>query len=574
MVADEEVRPTAGRSSTAPLSGWGARVAVVLILLVGAAWRVPALSRIPPGLHQDEAVNAWNAYCLLKTGRDQTGTAWPVFYMRALGGYRSILFAYWLIPFQAVGGMTAWTSRLPAAMAGLATILLLYWTGARLFGRGAGLAAALLLALSPVHIQMSRYGNETTLTPLLTLAPFAALLWAGWPPGDSDRRLSWKRSVLAGLVTGVCCYGYGAVRLFVPVYLAGCVLVTWSAWRGVLRGARAKAALLGLSFGASLLLAPLAWKHVTEPHIIGKRARATWVWDADDPVHVRVAKVAHRYVQHFHPRYLFVEADADEAVWATPFGLLPVYTLPGLIAGLAYALPRVRQSAPCRLLLLGVVLYPIADAFNRHVSLHNQRASAGLWILFLVAGFGVSAVARFLTQRRLWVSTAAAGTALLALIVPEQMRFTRAYFYNRAAKPTVYYGTHQDLLAACHWLRPHLDGVDAVLCFADGPVLGYTPWVVTLVALQYDPRRWFCEPRVLDDRGAWDRYVRFGKFWFLHPDERQQRLAELTAGSRRQRVILLLRPEEPLPCAPAHVVRDPSGQPAAIICDCELGGST
>jgi 4-amino-4-deoxy-L-arabinose transferase-like glycosyltransferase len=97
--------------------------------------------------------------------------------MRELGSYRTPMFAYVLLPFQALGGMNLWTNRLPAALGGLVTILLIYWVGARLFDRPTGLAAAALLALNPVHIQLSRYGNESCLTPLLALAPLAAWLW-------------------------------------------------------------------------------------------------------------------------------------------------------------------------------------------------------------------------------------------------------------------------------------------------------------------------------------------------------------------------------------------------------------
>jgi hypothetical protein len=37
------------------------------------------------GMHADEAPNAWNAYTLLKTDKDQHGVAWSVFYTRAFG---------------------------------------------------------------------------------------------------------------------------------------------------------------------------------------------------------------------------------------------------------------------------------------------------------------------------------------------------------------------------------------------------------------------------------------------------------------------------------------------------------
>jgi 4-amino-4-deoxy-L-arabinose transferase-like glycosyltransferase len=120
------------------------------ILLLAAILRLVALDTVPPAIHADEAPNAWNAYTLLKTGHDQCGVSWPVFYLRAYGDYRTATYAYSLIPFQFFGGMNVWTTRLPAAVSGILSVLLIYFIGARLFGAAVGLAAAGLLALNPL----------------------------------------------------------------------------------------------------------------------------------------------------------------------------------------------------------------------------------------------------------------------------------------------------------------------------------------------------------------------------------------------------------------------------------------
>ena len=56
------------------------------IMVVAAALRLYRLDLSPPGLNQDEALSAWNSWCLWKTGRDMTGQAWPVFYGHGLLG--------------------------------------------------------------------------------------------------------------------------------------------------------------------------------------------------------------------------------------------------------------------------------------------------------------------------------------------------------------------------------------------------------------------------------------------------------------------------------------------------------
>ena len=65
---------------------------------------------------QDEAANAWNAWCLLRTGADSAGVRWPIFHSRFLGVENSsLLFVYGLLPFQTIGGLGIWTTRLAAA---------------------------------------------------------------------------------------------------------------------------------------------------------------------------------------------------------------------------------------------------------------------------------------------------------------------------------------------------------------------------------------------------------------------------------------------------------------------------
>jgi 4-amino-4-deoxy-L-arabinose transferase-like glycosyltransferase len=97
---------------------------LVIIILLALFLRVYRLGQSPPGLSQDEAVNAWNAWCLLKTGTDQHGVSWPLFYMRAFGGNNSPFFIYAMLPFQAVGGMNILTTRLPGVCAGVMAVLL------------------------------------------------------------------------------------------------------------------------------------------------------------------------------------------------------------------------------------------------------------------------------------------------------------------------------------------------------------------------------------------------------------------------------------------------------------------
>jgi 4-amino-4-deoxy-L-arabinose transferase-like glycosyltransferase len=534
---------------------------------VAALLRLPGLTAAPPGLNQDEAANAWNAYCLLKTGQDQFGVRWPIFHLRALGENRSTLFCYVLLPFQALGGLSIWTTRLPAAIGGILTVLLIYWVTGRLLDRGTGLAAAALLAINPTHIQMSRLGHEGSLTPLLTLLPLAGVLWAGLPLDDRDQRPGPLRALLAGLLTGVCCYGYPAVRLFVPAFLVGAVLVSWRGWWRLARTRRGGLTLAGLMVGVGLTFGPLAYQHLAAPEQIARRGQFTRLWTETDPPSARIGKVLDRYAGHFGPDFLFRRGDADEVVWAASFGFLPWYLLPLLVVGLAVSLRRLRRSRAARVLIAGVCLYPASDCLNWHISLHALRSSAGLWPLMVLAGLGISCPLTWLIRRGLGGWSLAAGVAAVGLIAPESVRFLNSYFHDRARQLPAYRGNHVDLLEACDWLRPRLREVDAVVCTT---IDMNQPYLIALVALGRDPWEWFADPREWQPAGMWDRWTRYGRFHFLDDAERVHLLGQLEGNARADRVILLLRPSQVGIGEPAVRIIGPDGKPALLIYDLRL----
>src|SRR5262245_49659089 len=231
---------------------------LVLILAASAILRLWNLDQMPAGLHVDEAANAWNAYCLLKTGSDQHGVRWPVFYLQAFGDNRSSLFAYSLLPVQAIGGLSVFTTRLLPAVAGILAVFLIYRVGTILFGVRVGLTAAGMLALNPWHLQQSRWGHEASVVPVLVLLPVTALLWAQLPfKVTSKLRFQPLKAALAGATIGVCCYGYPAVRIFLPVFLITVLVANWDHWWNQLKTYRGMMASILLIASIAATLGPL-----------------------------------------------------------------------------------------------------------------------------------------------------------------------------------------------------------------------------------------------------------------------------------------------------------------------------
>jgi 4-amino-4-deoxy-L-arabinose transferase-like glycosyltransferase len=91
-------------------------------------------------------------------------------------------------------GFSAWSMLLPEALAGVASVLILYRLVRRWQGEVAGLLAALALAVTPVAVVMFRFNNPDALLTLLLLAA-AWALWSALETGST-----WKLVACGALV--------------------------------------------------------------------------------------------------------------------------------------------------------------------------------------------------------------------------------------------------------------------------------------------------------------------------------------------------------------------------------------
>jgi len=144
---------------------------LIPILILAAALRLWGLATNPPHLAPDEAALGYNAYSILKTGKDEYGKVLPIIF-KSFGDFKPGLYVYLTIPFVAAFGLNEFAVRLPSALAGVAAVWLLYSVLGLLFPgrRGLSTTAAFLLAINPWHIHFSRGAWEANVSLTLTLA--------------------------------------------------------------------------------------------------------------------------------------------------------------------------------------------------------------------------------------------------------------------------------------------------------------------------------------------------------------------------------------------------------------------
>jgi 4-amino-4-deoxy-L-arabinose transferase-like glycosyltransferase len=105
-----------------------------------------------------------------------------------------------------VFGEHQWTSRLWAALTGFAGVLLAWFAGARLFGREAGLYAALLLGSSMLYAMMAHINTlDMGVTFFITLGIFSLLI--AQKEEQAAQRRNWMLLAWAGLALAVLSKG-------------------------------------------------------------------------------------------------------------------------------------------------------------------------------------------------------------------------------------------------------------------------------------------------------------------------------------------------------------------------------
>ncbi len=348
------------------------RLALVLLLLLAFALRLPSSAAALPGLYRDEAYYGLDAAAVLRG-------QWHLFFPANNG--REPLFVYLVAAAVAILGRTPVAVRLPAAFAGTALVAAVYALGAMLFGRRVGLAAAGLTAVTTWPVLLSRVGLRAGLLPLV-LALAAAATLRGLT--TNDRR--WQ--ALGGLLAGLTLYTYTAARvawLLPPIVVAPRLGHWWRQRRVPAPGWLAVVAVSSLPLlvvlarqPQGLLARPLqvALWHQAEPGpgaSLALSARATLLM-----FHVRGDSIA----RHNAP---------GRPVYGPAAGLLSLLAL-------GWSLGRWRRCRACRLLVgwLIVMLLPTLLAVDAP---HFLRACGVLPVAMMLPAVGADRLARQFARR-------------------------------------------------------------------------------------------------------------------------------------------------------------------------------
>ena len=210
---------------------------IILLSIFLRLWRIP---EVPVSLFGDELDVGYQAYSILKTGRDYNGNFMPL-HFQSLAEWRTPLYLYAAVPTVGLFGVSPLGVRLPAAIFGILGIWGLYLLVREITkNEKLALISAFVLTLSPWHIQYSRGGFEATM--LISFLLFGLYFFFR---SLQENRFLWISVAFLVFTPWI----YSTAKLFTPIMMAFLFLI----WRkDILRLPKIsliKAAAVGLILG-------------------------------------------------------------------------------------------------------------------------------------------------------------------------------------------------------------------------------------------------------------------------------------------------------------------------------------
>jgi 4-amino-4-deoxy-L-arabinose transferase-like glycosyltransferase len=421
----------------------------ILILSIFLRFYQPITSNsseftIPPALNWDEASLGYNAYSILKSGKDEWGRVLPLTF-EAFGDYKLPGYIYTSLPFIALFGLSEFSIRIVSQIAGVFAILLVYLISIRIFkDEATALFSAFLIAISPWHLFLSRIALEANLALTFFLAGLYLFLL-----GHKTLRYLIFSSVLFGLTL----FTYNSARVFVPLFLIPLVVFYKKDLLTNKKLLLIPAFILGVFIISAALLAVFQdsssryfWVTILDQGAINSINEARNSSNLPDILNRLVnnrmvyfiQNLILNYLKHFSLPFLYFEGGSNHQFSIPNQGLAYILELPFLVTGLI----TIFRKKVGLMLLVWLFLAPIPSAVTREAP-HVLRAIFMLGVMHIITGYGLVTLLKKVENKI--VNKTALSFLLLGLFGISCFYYLSAYFshYPKSESQSWQFGMKQ-----------------------------------------------------------------------------------------------------------------------------------
>lgn len=461
---------------------------LIIIILIGGILRFYDLAGTPPSLSHDEVAIGYNAFSILKTGRDEYGLTLPLLF-RSFDDYKLPGMMYASIPSILIFGLNEIGVRFPSAFLGTLTVLVFYFLVRELVRKHEvplketrsatnylPLISSFFLAISPWHINFSRQAFESN------GALFFLVLGTYFLIASSKKTIY---LLFAAVIYAISFYFYYSVRLIIPFIL---LAFTMLMFKQLLKHKRI--AFLSLLIGIVILLpfVPLMFSKggmlrmgivsvVNDENYFRRNVEFARTIDRNNTIFTRIIynrrvaliiTVIENYLKNMSFDHIFLKG-------TTSSGLLYIFEAPFFSLGIYYLF---RLKTPMKwIIIVWFVSAPVAGAITFHQP-NALRTLPNAPIFSLLSGLGFAGVFNLLKGTRI-------RFIYLLLFVGAFIfyfsRFLNAYFIEFPQKNAINFGDGYKQMVK--YVKENENKYKAIY------ISGYywRPYIFTLFWKAYDP---------------------------------------------------------------------------------------
>ena len=367
-----------------------------LIIVLAFILRFYKLGEIPLSLNWDEVSNAYNAYSILNTGRDEYGSFIPLA-NRSFDDYKPPLYMY--LDTLTVGflSLTPFAARLPSAFFGFLSVPLIYFLTKLIFEKSKkkeliALISMFLFSTFPWHLQFSRVGLEANIGLFASLA-FVVFFLNGLK--------KYIYLLPASIALGAALYSYHAQRILVPLFLI--ILVYLFRRESVQIPKKFTLTFIILSIAAILSLLIF----LPQKAIFSRLESSSTISEENQkkefsnlelrPINNFVnnkyintgSRYVENYLSHFSPNFLFISGDDNLRHHIENSGMLPLFYLPISLIGLYFVLKTIDKRKSLLIVWLTIAPLPAAVGFPTP---HAIRSGLMIIPLIIISAIGLYAI--------------------------------------------------------------------------------------------------------------------------------------------------------------------------------------
>lgn len=407
-------------------------LALFFIVVLSILLRFNQLGINPPSINWDETSIGYNAYSILKTGNDEYGNRFPLSF-RSFDDFKPPVYIYLTVPSIAIFGLSEFAVRVPAALFGTLAVVIFYLLVREVLKNfpssqreQIALLSAFFMAVSPWHLQFSRAAYEGNIGLFFLISAIYAF-FVGLRRGYF--------LLLSSILFILSIYSYHSFRLIAPIFLVVLLIIFWKELLSKKKPAIISAVIFvifSLPVYSSLVL----------PSDVQARLSMVSIFSESDSLkdNLRQLQVSREnnniigeivynrrafyfreglkgYFDHFTPNFLFVTGAGSFHHHAVNFGMMYLWDLPFLFAGLYLFIRRIDKRILVMLSLL--LLAPLPSSIATGAP-HGVRAIAMVPTLLFALAFGFY----FVTIKiRAWKNTIVSRFLILGIILAFLINF-------------------------------------------------------------------------------------------------------------------------------------------------------